>query len=390
MTAPQHFALREQGLVIPMGEVEDVRAARWNRLASRGFQLHRWFSVAERCGWRPRHIAVAAPGGIDAIVPAYLIASGAPNDLHDRWLGPLRSLASNAGINLRPVLSVQSPFSLVSEPLGEVDGLSDALLHRAFETLERRAREDGAKAVVWPFVDVDHANLLRVGRERGYAQVYSGASARMRIRWGSLDDYLASRSKNVRRTVRSDLETVAAQGLRVVSTTDFRTEAIAMDRLYRSAFRDRNGRESPLASNFFRLLAEEPTNGIIAQLTWAGDRLVGSSINLIGPELIEGTFVAFAPEYRGEAAFFNDLVYQPLQLAFERAITELDLGPTALYSKVLRGATLRRRMTLVRGVTPTMHRALAALGAMVARREEAKERKALGPLWGARCFEEDA
>src|SRR6185312_2966142 len=227
MTAPQHFALREQGLVIPMGEVEDVRAARWNRLASRGFQLHRWFSVAERCGWRPRHIAVAAPGGIDGIVPAYLIASGAPNDLHDRWLGPLRTLASNAGINLRPVLSVQSPFSLVSEPLGELDGLSDALLHRAFETLERRAREDGAKAVVWPFVDVEHASLLRVGRERGYAQVYSGASARMRIRWGSLDDYVASRSKNVRRTVRSDLETVAAQGLRVVSTTDFRAEATA-------------------------------------------------------------------------------------------------------------------------------------------------------------------
>jgi hypothetical protein len=26
----------------------------------------------------------------------------------------------------------------------------------------------------------------------------------------------------------------------------------------------------------------------------------------------------------------------------------------------------------------------------VARREEAKERKALGDLWGPRCFEEDA
>lgn len=390
MTAPRHSAPREQGLVIPMGDVGQVKAARWNRLATRGFQLHRWFSVAERCGWRPRHVAVAAPGGIDAIVPAYLIADGAPNDLHDRWLGPLRTLASRAGINLRPVLSVQSPFSLVSEPMGEVDALSDALLHRAFETLERRAREDGAKAVVLPFVDVDHSALLRVGRERGYAQVYSGASARMRIRWGSLEDYLASRSKNVRRTIRSDLEAIASQGIRFVSTTDFRSEAGAMDRLYRSAFRDRNGRESPLASSFFRLLAEQPSDRIIAQLTWAGDHLVGSSINLIGSEMIEGTFLAFAPEYRGGPAFFNDLVYQPLQLAFERAITEVDLGPTALYSKVLRGATLRRRMTLVRGVTPTMHRALAALGAMVARREEAKERKALGALWGPRCFEDDA
>jgi predicted N-acyltransferase len=352
--------------------------------------LHRWFAVAERCGWRPRHVAVAAPGGIDAIVPAYLIAGGAPDDLHDRWLGPLRMLASRAGIKLRPVLSVQSPFSLVSEPLGEVDALSDALLHRTFETLERRAREDGAKAVVWPFVDVDRAALLRVGRERGYAQVYSGASARMQVRWGSLWEYLASRSKNVRRTIRTDLEAVARQGLKVVSTTDFRAGATAMDRLYRAAFRERNGRASPLAANFFRLLAEQPTDGVMAQLTWEGDRLVGSSVNLIGPQMIEGTFVSFAPEHRGGPAFFNDLVYQPLQLACERAITEIDLGPTALYSKVLRGATLRRRMTLVRGVTPTMHRALAALGAMVARREEAEERNSLGALWGPRCFEEDA
>jgi hypothetical protein len=61
---------------------------------------------------------------------------------------------------------------------------------------------------------------------------------------------------------------------------------------------------------------------------------------------------------------------------------------SALYPKVLRGARLRRRVALVRGTGPVTHRMLAALGASVARRQAAKERRMLGPLWGPRCYED--
>jgi hypothetical protein len=60
---------------------------------------------------------------------------------------------------------------------------------------------------------------------------------------------------------------------------------------------------------------------------------------------------------------------------------------SALYPKVLRGARLRRRVALVRGSGPALHQVLAALGAAVARRQEAKERRMLGALWGSKCYE---
>ena len=41
---------------------------------------------------------------------------------------------------------------------------------------------------------------------------------------------------------------------------------------------------------------------------------------------------------------------------------------------------------MIRGTTPTRHGLLSVLGHLVAQRTERKERRALGPLWGARCF----
>ena len=113
------------------------------------------------------------------------------------------------------------------------------------------------------------------------------------------------------------------------------------------------------------------------------------SLNVWTPDVLDGTFAAFAPAYRGGPAYYNDLCYAMVRLACAEGVAAIDLGASALHAKVLRGAVLRRRMTLIRGTTPGRHRALCVLGGLVARRVEAKERRALGQLWGPRCFAEE-
>jgi predicted N-acyltransferase len=161
-----------------------------------------------------------------------------------------------------------------------------------------------------------------------------------------------------------------------------------MDALYRAAYRRRNGRDPRLSPIWFRRIAEEPALGIAAMLTWKGGQLAGTSLNLAAGEVLDGTFTAFRPDVHGGPAYVNDLVYEPIRLACARGIETVDLGMSALYPKVLRGARLRRRVALVRGANPVVHQALAALGQVVARRQEAKERRMLGALWGPRCFED--
>jgi predicted N-acyltransferase len=363
--------------------------AEWNRLARRGFHIHRWFRAAEDSGWRARHVVVCEGLDARAVLPAYLTGAETPHDLHDRWLGPLRGL-ERIGLGLRPVLSVQSPFSLTSDALGDTNALPHAVLAQAFDLLDETAVHDRAKAVVWPFVDPADGAVIALARERGYAVIDAGATARLRVRWGSFDEYLASRSKSVRRTIRCDLAALGAAGLETVSTSDYRAQTAEMDPLYRDAYRLRNGRNARLAPGYFARLASPPASGISAQLAASGGRIVGMSLNLAAGSLVDGTFAAFAAPERGGPAYLNDLVYEPVRLACRLGIPGLDLGMSALYPKVLRGARLRRRVALVRGIGPAMHQVLIALGAAVARRQEAKERRMLGPLWGPQCYEDGA
>lgn len=354
----------------------------WNRLARRGFHLHHWFIAAERSGWSPRHVTVRGAEGLRGIIPAYLTDQGSLHDLHSRWLGPLQGAAARAGVNLRPIISVQAPYAVMSEPLGDPALLSTEVLHRVFDLLELRAKADGAKAIAWPCVDAGSKHLLLVGQERGYSVRYAGAGARIEVEWDSFGDYVATRSKHVRRTVRAEVEEFHSAGLCTELVSDYRVVVPEMNALYAQAFRRRNLRDAPLLRGFFEQLSLSPASDLRAQLPWHGSRLVGTSVNLITPHLLEGTFGAFAPEHRLGCAYYMDLCYEPIRLACRERIAAIDLGATALYAKVLRGAVLRRRLIMIKGTTAARHRLLGVLGQAVARRTEWKERRALGPLWG--------
>jgi predicted N-acyltransferase len=372
--------------VTALTSTEDIAAARWDALASRGAHLHNWFLAAERCGWRARHVVIRSDEAARVIVPAYLVAR-MDHDLHDRWLGPLRRITAVVGVRLRPALTVGAPFVQTSSPLGPLDDVSDAALERTFDLLEERAREDGARAVVWPFLDPGCERIVRLGQHRGYAAVYAGASAFLPVEWDSLDTYLQSRSKNVRRTVRADLRALDIGGFRTEVRSDFGPHAAAVESLFHAFFVRRNGYRSMLPSGFFQGVAERADRGIVAQLTWQADQLVGASLNLIAGGVVDGTFATVAPGHEGGAVYYNDLVYTPIRIAARHNVRRLELGPTALYAKVLRGAKLRRRVTLIRGTTPRMHAVLRALGQRVAARTERKEETLLAPLGGFRCFE---
>lgn len=374
--------------VAVVGSAAAVRPAEWDAIARRGFHLHRWFEVLEESGWTPRHLGVRGPLGLRAIIPTYLVTGTETwSDLHSRWLGPVAGIAPWVGLRLRPTLSVMAPMAMTSDPVGDAGALPDPVLEQVFDALEEQALRDRARAVVWPFLDAGLAGVRRVARRRGYREIYSGASAGLAVEWGSFEEYVGSRSKSVRRTVRADLKAVEAAGLRLTAVADFRDLTGAVDALYRAAYRRRNDRDARLAADFFRRLAATPSADVWAQLTWRGDRLVGASVNLSAGGTMDGTLTAFAPEARGGPAYYNDLVYEPIRIACRTGAHRLDLGATALYPKVLRGARLRRQVTLVRGTNPAMRTLLAGLGCVVDRRNHQKERRALGRLDAGDLFE---
>jgi hypothetical protein len=163
-------------------------------------------------------------------------------------------------------------------------------------------------------------------------------------------------------------------------TLDFRAHAGDMAALHRATNDSHRGRTPSVPASLFEHLAEQRAEGLWGQLAFHEDRLVGSSVSVAAGGVMEGTFAAFAPGFLAGPVYHNDLVYEPLRVACAQGIGCLDLGPTALYPKVLRGGRLSRRRTLARGMSRPVHAALRALGPLVARRTEWKERRALEPL----------
>jgi predicted N-acyltransferase len=368
--------------VVPLGRAERQPTSEWDALAGRGFQLHRWFVAAERCGWHPRHLGVRGESGLAAIVPVYLADHGILHDLRYRWLGPLAAAVAKTGLDLRPTITVQSPFSPVSDPLGSLAAASDSALHSLLATLERQAVEDDAVAAVWPFIGADWGErLLRVGQARGWVPVYAGATARLPIRWSSFEEYVASRGGEIRRGIENDLDWLGREGLEGSCTSDFGGYVEQIEQLWCPGFRRRHSRESPV-SGFLRALAQPADPAVTAHLTWKAERLVGSTLGLPGRDVLDVGFAGFDAEVPGVPVYFNNLVYLPVRLACARGIAEVDLGPTALYPKVLRGAILRRRMSLIRGTTPACHQLLRAIGEVAGRRQQWKERRAWAALGG--------
>lgn len=376
----------DQIRIAPVEAAECLSRERWERLTHRGAHLQAWFVAAERSGWMARHVEVADPDTTRLLIPAYLVARS-DHDLHDRWFGPLRGITAAIGMHLRPALVVGAPIVQTSDPIGALADVPDAAIERVFDLLQAQAERDGARAIAWPFLDPTHDRVLAIGRSRGYAAFYAGASAFLPVEWDSFDDYVASRSKNVRRTIRGDLRALDDGALRTDVTSDFGAHAGAIDDLFREFFLRRNGHPSMLPAAFFHRVAEQAEPRIVAQLTWNNAQLVGASLNLVAAGVMDGTFAALTPEHEGGAVYYNDLIYTPLRVGAGRGVRMLELGPTALYAKVLRGAKLRRRITLIRGTSAPLHAALRALGKHVAARTEKKEHDLLAPLGGFRCFD---
>lgn len=357
-----------------------IRPVEWNALARRGFSLHGWHSAAEASGWRARHVVVREAGAIRAIVPAYLLDGGSSLDLHDRWLGPLGDAMAALGIRLRPTISVGAPSTTTSDCLGDFEDLPRVVVAQVFAALEDQARLDGARAVVWPFVDQNRSRLRELARDAGYVDVYAGCTARLAVEWPSFEDYLRSRSKSIRRTIRSELGSLATRRIRSVMTGDFREHAAAMAALHHATNGRHRGRAATVPAMLFERLAAEPTPGLWGQLTFLENRLIASSVSVAAGGLMDGTLAAYDREFLAGPVYHNDLVYEPLRMACATGVRELDLGPTALYPKVLRGARLHPRQTLALGLSAPVHAALQALGPLVGHRTEWKERRALAPL----------
>lgn len=360
-----------------IGGARDTARRQWDALARRGTHRHAWFVAAEACGAEPHHVGVFKGGKLVAVIPAYMERETLYGDLHARWYGPARRIAEALGVSLRPSLAIAAPISTSSDLLGSPEVLTESVIDEALELLETEARAEHAKAIVWPFVDAS-ATVVREGaRLRGYRESFAISEAVIDVAWGSPEKYVSSRSKNVERTLRNELAWVHDQGIRISWETDLRPHADAIDALYRGSYVTRTGRAATLAPNFFIELAKQHSAGVRAQCAWRGQTLLEMTIALDAGDALDLCLDAQSDETRRGLLYQHCLCYDPIRTAIEGGLTRINLGPGALHAKLLRGARLNTRVSLVRGLTPAARAAVRVLAPLTNARNNTKHRRLL-------------
>ena len=358
-----------------------VSREQWDAIARRGYHRHAWFATAEACGAEARHIGVFDKSKtLVALIPAYIERETLHGDLHARWYGPAHRIAGALGAGLRPSLAIGAPMSTGSDSMGSDAILTDTIIEHALTLLEEEARDEHLKAIVWPFVDESAVSIREVARRMGFRESFANSEAVIDVDWGSPEEYIASRSKNVRRTLRNELAWVHDQGIRVSWETDLRAHAATFDALYRASYVARNGRVAALAPQFFAELAEQRSPGVRVQCAWKGATLLEMAVALDGGGALDLCLSAQSEETRNGLLYQHCLCYDPIRVAIASGLTRIHLGPSALYPKLLRGARLQTRLTLVRGLTPLARGALAVLSPATNARNRAKHRRLVGKL----------
>jgi predicted N-acyltransferase len=231
------------------------------------------------------------------------------------------------------------------------------------------------KAIVWPFVDASATAIREAARLRGYRESFANSEAVIDVDWSSPEEYITSRSKNVRRTLRNELAWIHDQGIHVTWETDLRPHAGALDAFYRASYVARNGRVASLAPDFFGELAKHRAKGVRVQCAWRGQTLLEMAVALDGGGALDLCLSAQSDETRNGLLYQHCLCYDPVRVAIADGLTRIHLGPSALYPKVLRGARLSTRVTLVRGLTPAARAAVRVLAPLTNSRNRAKHKR---------------
>jgi predicted N-acyltransferase len=363
-----------------IGGARYIARAHWDALARRGYHRHAWFVAAESCGAEPRHVGVFRASELVAVIPAYIVRGAQHGDLHAPWYAPAQRIEATLGAALRPSLAIGAPMSTGSDPLGSDDVLTDAVLDEALELLETEARAERLKAIVWPYVAADATSIRYAARLRGFRESIATSEAVIDVNWSAPEEYLASRAKNVSRTLLNELAWVHDQGIRVAWESDLRPHATALDALYRASYLARNGRAASLAPQFFTELARQRSAGVRVQCAWKGDALLTMAVALDGGGALDMCLSAQSDESRNGLLYQHCLCYDPIRAAIAGGLTRIHLGPSALFPKLLRGARLDTRVTLVRGLAPTARAAVRVLAPLSSARNRSKHRRLVARL----------
>jgi Peptidogalycan biosysnthesis/recognition len=287
--------------------------------------------------------------------------------LRDRHAHLVRAVLAAAGADRLGPIAVSRCFdesSVLADPTlpaADRDAAVDAVLRGAQALVEA----EGLAAVALPFVAADDGDLRARLRRLGFAGgLITGRSVvELPAGVGSVEDWVATLSKNTRRRYRKERDRFAASGVRIetLPTDDATLRRLAELEVQTLVRHGGHGDVDTLA-RLRRYFADIWGDKLRLTGAYAGPDLVAGSVDMVGRSDLHG--MTYGRDYRRPRidALYPQLAYwTPVAYCLSAGIRRLRYGFEAFEPKLLRGASLTGLELWIWTPSPAVTTALADL-----------------------------
>ncbi len=311
----------------------DIAQAEWDRLAAPyGTPFLTWAflalleqsgSICPETGWSPNHFLLRKDGKPVAAAPFYAKTHSGGEFVFDYQFA---LLAERLSIPYYPKLigmipATPAPLWRVLVAEGEDESALTALVLKAAAEAADGAGLSGLH-LPWPAADLDPGQGFSRWDHQSFLWTDEG--------YGDFEGYLSSFSKNMRRNIRREGESVREAGIRtaVVGAEEARGQPELLERMadYYEATNDKFGPYGArfLTRDFFRLLPEYLKEGWLLSAGFDGEEPVGLAFLFEGKDTLYGRYWGAARELPG--LHFELCYYQPIAYALEKGLSRFDPG----------------------------------------------------------------
>jgi hypothetical protein len=223
---------------------------------------------------------------------------------------------------------------------------------RLFEAVVHAAESDRRLPAVLHCPQDDP--LTAAARARGFVCGVTDLYPVIRLPGSGITDYVAALPKQRRSAVRRELKARSRTDCQMLQGDEAGRRIDEAAQLVSVAYaaRGQSMAAEKVASIFRRLHGTFGNDFLLSMVSVAG-RPVATACLVAGHSALLLYFVGLDPEYaRQVAGYFNAAYYLPMELAYERKISQLLLGPGTLESKRRRGARFEPLVSAVPAQSP--------------------------------------
>ncbi|HSR25113.1 MAG TPA: GNAT family N-acetyltransferase [Candidatus Eisenbacteria bacterium] len=364
----------EAGLTAGVERLADVAPAEWGGLSRcpSYYLTYDWMSVMapalgsdldavlvrDRSGapLLGAPLSTVTAGGDAAYDPLRVLARAGREAQHgEPRLQALAGCLDRSAGGLYPAVTVVAPgfVSGVCESPALGQAGADAAAATLLDGLEREARSRAAGAAAFLYLPEEPG--CRVGRlaaGRGYRSAVVAARCVLEVAWPTFEDYLRSRTKTRRKSIRAEVDRFRAQfAVEVTGAEGLTDELVPLHARWRA----KHGRPVPEAelSRQYASIRERLGPAVRVFIARREDRPAAFAQFYEHRGTLYSRAIGFDYDsVEGRFAYFNLLFYEPLRHAMAHGLRALDYSFESYEAKVGRGCALQHLLVLLKPLAP--------------------------------------